>query len=590
MVFRDSWLALRAELSGMQGPLNRRQTVVLGGAVLIAAVSFTILYVERETPTWFWDYANYHEKYKELIDNLYEGIFPFLQQVRRSVLQSQHNLTSVLPLLPGRLLLGPHRVGYIVSLVIFYLLPACLLTAALARSVWWQPGAHLPALALTGFALLYSPYWAPTLRGHPDVVCVLPLASATLLLIQSRYLLDATPGRALLIGLLLWCSFLLRRHVLFTVASLVAACLVFAGVLALRRRRRHQGLGRGRWPLNMVCMLATMVIPALVFQHSYLQEILNPNYGSTFGAYQQSLASQLQELWAFFGPLLLGSAVLGTLVALAWRRDGILFCGSVAVLALLGFQAVQAPSDQHLLILSLFLFPAACAPLVLIDRHLDRPLRHVLTGLWFLLPGAAFLHTFPLQARSLPQSASVWSVVAPARTYPPLRLASYRQVKQLVADLRRLAEARGENVSFAILASSDQLNSHIVRALSRRKLRERLISVSDVDRRDAFQLKTLETDYIVATDPPAIHLGESEQRVITIPSRALRTAGNPLNRAYRHLPGLDQRLADGSVASIYERIQPPSEEEVIWLHREFRRCIPSWQRYPTHIGKPRGGF
>lgn len=583
---------LKSELANLKGSLTRQQATLVAFFLVIFAVIFTILYVENETPTWFWDYANYHEKYKDLIRELQNGVFPFLRFIRESVLHSQHNVTPVVPLLMAHPLLGSHRVGYILSLVILYLLPGCLFTAALARFAWRGQGSTAPALAVTGFSLLYTPYWAPTLRGHPDIVCVLPLASAAFLLLRSRYLLRTSPTESALIGTLLWSSFLLRRHTLFTVVALLAATILFAGLVGLGALRIKNRPSLRSWLLSLACLLLAMAVPALIFQHAYIQEILTPSYSSTFAAYRQSLLAQLEEIYRFFGPVLLGSAAVGGVLAFARGRDGILFCGLVVLLAFLGFQKAQAPSDHHLLILSLFLFPLACAPFVILSGRFQNPWRRLLVGAWFLIPTYSFSHTFPLTVRAptADDQSSPLAVLAPPRTYPPLRLASYPQVKQLVQALRRLALTKQEKRTIAILASSDQLNRHIVRALGRNGLRDQLVSVSDVDLRDAFQLRVLEADYLVACHPPAIHLGESHQQVIAVPSKALLAKGNPLHRAYRRLPGLDQRLADGTTASIYERIRPPSEAEVAWLHTQFQRFYPTWRRYPTHIGMPRGGL
>lgn len=579
---------IRGALAEISTLANRR-TLLLLTLALIAAFVFTIVYVERETPTWFWDYANYHEKYKELIKEFHNGIFPFIGFVRRSVLHSQHNVTPIVPLLPGRLLLGPHRVGYILNLVIAYLFPACLLTALLTRRAWGQAWGATSLLSVTAYALIYVPYWAPTLRGHPDVVCVLPLACATLLLIHSRYLHAATPGRSMVIGLLLWSAFLLRRHTIFTVIALIVATTVFAIIEVLTHRRAWGRTGAGRWLLHLACLLVALILPAMIFQHDYVMEITGQSYAATFSAYRQEISSQLNELYRFFGPVLLVSAAAGALLALARGAGGVLFTLLVPLLTFLGFQKAQAPSDHHLLILSLFLFPASCVPFVLIGAYLRGSLRRPLTALWLAVPAFGFLHTFPLQTADADLPSSPLAAIAPPRTYPPLRLESYEEVRRLVKDMKAI-ERQQRGTTFAILASSDQLNTDIVRSLGSRSLRESLVGVGGVDLRDAFRLQVLDADYIVACDPPAIHLGEEHERVITVPSRALREPGNPLHDSYQRLPGRDYHLADGTTAFVYKRIRPRTEAEVIWLHLELQRHYPSWQRYESHLGKPRGGF
>lgn len=588
---RRSWSFYRHRLAALLTPSRRIQLRSVLPWLLFAvplAVGFSILYVEQETPTWFWDYANYHQKFKELIPLLDDGIFPFIAAICDSVSDSQHNYTAVLPLFAGRLLFGPQRVAYIVSLVLFYLLPAGLLVTWLSRRAWgrsWQ-ATSAPAVLLA--AWLYTPFWAPTLRGHPDLVCIVPLTLASLLLLRCRYLLQGGPANAAGIGLLLWSSFLLRRHTLFTIAGLLVSTLLFALLLLASRRWHGRPIQLWPWLRNGFCLLLALVLPALLLQHGFVSEILNPAYASTFGAYRQDLADQLQEIFRFYGPVLLLSAALGGLLAALWRADGILFLLLVPPLALVGFQQAQAPSDQHLLVFSLFLFPAACAPFVLIGHLLRQRSRRWLNAVWLALPVSFHLHTFAVSPRLAAAVPAPLAWLAPGRTYPPLRLASYASVRSLSRQLRSLLEASRGEASIAVLASSDQLNIHILRAVSSRSLRSHLQSVSDVDLRDAFRLDLLDADYVVATDPASVHLGEQNQRVITIPSTALRQADNPFGAAYVRLAGLEHRLADGRVVSVYRRTRPRSEAEVQWLHAQLQRHYPTWRRTAESIGLSRG--
>ena len=580
----------RIRLSSLLTPARRSWLRAMLPWLLAAvplAVGFTILYVEQETPTWYWDYANYHEKFKELKPLLYDGPISFLAAIRTSVAESQHNYTAVVPLFAGRLLFGSQRVAYIVSLVLFYLLPAGLLMTLLTRRAWglaWQGTSGLaPLLA----AWIYTPFWAPTLRGHPDLVCVFPLALASLLLLRSRYLLRGGPVHAAGIGLLLWCSFLLRRHTLFSIGGLLVSSLLFAGLILAFRRWRGQPIPFWTWLSNGCCLLVGLVVPALLVQHGLVSQIVKPAYASTFAAYQQDLAAQSLEILRFCGPVLLLSAALGGLLAAFWRADGVLFLLLVPPLALVGFQQAQAPSDHHLLVFSLFLFPAVCAPFVLIGRLPALRCRRLLNAVWLALLASFHLHTFAWSSRLAAAVPAPLARLAPSRTYPPLRLASYASVRSLSQQLRTLLETSRAGATVAVLASSEQLNMHILRAVSSRRLRPHLQSVSDVDRRDAFRLDLLEADYVIATDPPAVHLGEQNQRVITIPSAALRNANNPFGASYTRLSHLQHRLADGRTISVYRRIRPRSQAEVQWLHAQLRRHYPSWGRTAEMIGRSR---
>jgi hypothetical protein len=559
-------------------------------AAFLLSLAFTIIYVEQETPTWFWDYANYHEKFKEILGEAGKGLLPFIGFISGSVRHSQHNVTPLLPLLPARLLLGGGRVAYIVSLVVFYLLPAALITTLLARVSWGKLWRDTSTLAVAIYAFLYLPYWAPTLRGHPDVVCIPSLAIATILILGSDYLRHATTRRSLLIGLLLWSAFLLRRHTIFTIAAVILTTALFAAVTSLLRQGEQQARERpGKTLLNLACLILATVLPALLFQQEYIKEILDQSYASTFGAYQESVESQLMGAYAFFGPVLLLTAAAGGVVAALCRAGGVLFSLAVPLFTFLGFQQAQAPSDHHLLIFSLFLFAPSCFPFLLIGRIRGKTVRKTLLALLLALPVYAFYRTFPLHGNAVASASTALDGLTPPRRYPPLKLESYEEVKRLTEDLKQIIKTTNKDAEIAILASSDQLNNHIVRALGRKTLRGNIMGVSDVDLRDAFQLKLLDADYIVATIDPAIHLGEKNQRVISVPSIALAESGNPLHDSHEQLAGKEYRRADGTKAYIYRRIRPRSEAEVEWLHRAFQQYYPQWKRTETHLGRPRGG-
>jgi hypothetical protein len=371
----------------------------------------------------------------------------------------------------------------------------------------------------------------------------------------------------------------------------ILATTIFAVFTTLISRSKQKATkDPAKTLFNLACLILATVIPALLFQTDYIKEILDQSYASTFGAYRQSLESQLSEAYGFFGPVLLLSAIAGGLFAAARKVSGVLFSLLVPMFTFLGFQQAQAPSDHHLLIFSLFLFTPSCFPFLLIGRIGSKAARKAVLALFMALPVFSFYHTFPLYGDAVASASPALDALTPSRRYPPLRLESYEEVKRLTEDLKKIIKTDDRDAEIAILASSDQLNNHIVRALGRKTLRDNLLGVSDVDLRDAFQLKLLDADYIVASIEPAIHLGEKNQRVITVPSIALAEPGNPLHDSYERLASKEYLLADGTKAYIYKRIRPRSEAEVEWLHRAFRQYYPDWKRNESHIGRPRGGY
>lgn len=546
----------------------------------LSCVLFAAAYVGNETPGYFWDFATYYDQLSNLKDEVGGGHWRQVVSTLIHTRGSDYNISPILPLLPIFLLFGLTRLAYILSLVVLYLVPACIVLVLLIRECWSGTGRGIPFLFGLGFVLIYPMFWVPTLRGYPDIAALVPMGVAGLILLRTQWTLRASSLQCLVLGLLLWCSFLFRRHFAYSIVAMIVCTLVFAGfhIAQAPGIRKHL---IAIFLRNSCIAGAALSIPALIIQGPLIRKILSTSYENVYAAYQKGFFEKLTSVYNQNGLFWTVLVVLGCLYTIYLRNEKLLFCLSIGIFSYSLFQRTQAPDIHHTLPFAFWLAPIAVWPLSIINTQFSAPFRSVMHVCFLSL---TWLISFPSLAWAGLQRNPPLSWTKPLQastTYPPFQLKNYSTLVQLV---NQLEEPEFAHKSVLVLASSFDLNPSIVVSL-RPGLRSRLVNAGDVDLRDGFSLSTvLNADYIVTTRNPSIHLPWKHQQVIVIPSRALFDSGNPFSRLFQPIPSRIFTLTDGNSIHIFKRTSRPTAEASRWLSDEFRKQYPSWQSTNGMLG------
>lgn len=547
--------------------------ILVVSMIALLCTVFAASYVRNETPGYYWDFVGYYDQLRQLTDVVGRGDWKELLHALALSRSSEYNVSPVLLLLPIALILGVSRQTYILSFVLLYLIPACIVLVILIQECWKEFGRGISFLLGLGFVLLYPMFWAPTLRGYPDIAAFIPMGLAGVILLRSRWIVRASAGQSIWVGLLLWCTFVLRRHYAYTIMSIIVVTLLFAGWQVLKARGIRMILLRSLLR-NVLLAGAALLLAAVIFQGPLLQRIVATSYGSVYSAYQQGLQDKLMAIYERNGLFWIFLAASGCLYAAYLRNSKALYCCCIAVLSYFLFQRTQAPDIHHNLPFAFWLAPLAAWPLTLINSQASAIRR---AGLGALLLGLLSAISLPVLAWGDIQRSPLlgWSKPFQAKkTFPPFRINSYPALMDLVKELEGPQYA-GKKI--LILASSYELNPSILKSL-RPDMAPRFLEAGHVDLRDGFSLEAaLNADYIITTKEPSLHLPAEHQQVIVIPVRVLSDPTNPLSQFYTRNPDLAFNLADGNTAYVFKRISRPSEEAINWLISEFHKTYPTWQ-------------
>lgn len=529
------------------------------------------VYVAGEDMVYIWDYRGYWTTWQQFSSLLPEHLLTWLGRNEHAIRSSDYNPMPVSLLFPFYMILGAGRFAYILALALVYISLSALLLACLMRSVFRQ-GERVFVLTLL-LSVMFVPFWRPTLRGYPDIAGLVPLIGAVLFVFHTSLSQRVAVKKALLLGLILWAPFLLRRWYAYTVVTLYVT-LPF--LVLFYERHQAAGLTLARRVRNIVINFCyaglTTAVFAYAFQSAMIRRILRTDYGDIYSAYQASFDYSIESTLHGIGLYILPFAALGLLLSLrAPGRNSSLLCWFSLANLLLSFYLftrTQSPGIQHQLPFALWIFVMALVGINQLIIALKLRNAILLMAVLTLLSLGVMLNAL---YRGGPALSDTSKSLLPSSIYS-MRVEHFDHYQRLANTLVSLTD-NGEK--FAVFSSSDRLSDDLMSTISESKLDDRLVRISQVDLRDKLRMAPFMIKYLVVADPVQLHLGGNGQDVVKFPAEAL-LKGENIGKAYKRLP--QSFLLDSGVhAWIYEKQRNFTDDEIAAFLGRFYEHYPQWK-------------
>jgi hypothetical protein len=552
-------------------PPTSRQAALLTLVIALPLILLQgYLFVANEEKVYIWDSKAYWITWQQFSALSLTHTYRWLHETIGGIEANDYNPLAVSLLFPFYYLPLASRYAYILALTVCYLLPAVLLVQlTLQRFAVYQSRAWVVFIAIA--AVSFAPFWKPTLRGLPDIVGLLPVLGAVIFVLSRDLAKKLSWRNILIIGLLLWMPFLLRRWYAYTVVTLYITLplLNFVNYSWSRNNRLRRLLN-----LAITFLAAGIVsaVCALVCQHLLIERIIATNYSTVYSAYQDGFKTSVILLMASPGYVILAPMAVGLIWALAgartFEKNFTLFCLANLVISFYLFTRTQSPGIQHCLPFALWMFFVAMPGVRLTVTAWRQPWWQCsVLALGALASLVIALVTF----NNLNLPAAFNSALLPDKNYP-MGVANFRNYQALAARLLALTQ-NGDQV--AVLSSNGALSDDLIATLTDDKIDSQIAYASQVDLRDKIRVSTLLARYVVVADPIQLHLNPDGQRVIWIPASEI-LAGTGIGAAYQELPGTYQ-LSNKVTAKIYEKIRPFTAPEIIGFLSRFTAAYPDWQ-------------
>ncbi|OBQ61075.1 hypothetical protein [Mesorhizobium erdmanii] len=530
--------------------------------IALLGIALSAAYINLEEPVYYWDFAAYFNMFKQQGALLADSPSEWLSQLGTSIATEDYGVAILVPLMPFHFMFGDSRLAFVAGIVTVYLAPAVLF---MGRISYLEAVSETPSrsrLAVWIAVFLYTPFWAPTLRGLPDIAGCIALTAATYFLWKSRFLTREPVISGISVGACLWLAFMLRRWYAYAAIGITVSAAIFC-LQQIARDRDFPAFRKAA--LGCACVIFVVAATALHFQLPLIARILGTSYADLYSGYRTTIVTQLAGVGSRLSYVNWALIIVGLYISVVRGNRFSLFCAIASVLTFLLFTRTQDPERHHSLPIFLWLLPAYTQAIVSIVSALALRSRWS-TAVVATVAGFAFLGAFFPTGRQL---LSPIGFVFPSEATLPLHLDNLPEYRRLIDDL---VSRMGPDDHFSVFASGPVMSDALLFGMDRRLL-PHVGWICQVDSRDQFRPDALKSRYVIVTDQPVTHLQPGAQTCVTLPNQHIFD-GTGLGAAYKQLASY--RLSGGVNGYLYEQVRPVSAPEIDSLYGEFRKRYPAW--------------
>lgn len=542
--------------------------------VFLFCILNSVSYVFLEQNIYFWDYSGYWHIWEKFLSVFKENPKTALGGLIVSIQNEDYNqLPTVVPALFSFFLIPgiASRTSYIVSLVLVYFVPLVFLFEKI-YNYFRQNRSVESRILLTVIPLTYTAFWIPTLRGYPDICGLNFIIFTIFLLLKIDLSKKINIKYSVLLGVCILAPFLFRRWYAYTIISLYISSpflnyFVFYKCF-FQKKKIYNLLA------NFLIAGFSSIILAVIFQGPLLKRIIITNYSLIYSAYQlpffDSVENLIKNMGVYMIPIFLASFLFFSLTLRKNKKEFLfsLFCIFNLFVSFFLFTRTQSPGMQHDLPFSLwFVFVSGLGLDFLINKIRNKIISFIVM---IMLTGGVF-YTYSSTFFVTHDWKSFWVKIMPPKALP-LHVDNFDAYQKLVSDLQKITS---DNSKVTILSSNGNLNEEMIDSLSNHSLVNHITFTSQVDLRDKIRGLPYMSRYFVITDPVQIHLGESGQRVITIPSEEILN-GKGIGKAFSKTE-YKYKIAGNISVIIYEKNRRFMSDEIKYIFDNFYQYYPDWR-------------
>jgi hypothetical protein len=530
---------------------------------------FSICFISREHYVYAWDYAGYYDKYVYLGELIHTGIQNFFVHVQSS-LSGDYSDLAVLPLLPLRMLMGPTRIAYIVSLLIVYGFSSIFMFIYMLKKALGGIMRGSIVLVLASIvAFFLNPFFIQSLYlGYIDVFGV-----GFICFLYSSYYSDneLSLKRYITLGVLLLVLFLFRRWYGYWIVSFMMVLFFWQIYNSFKINRSYTAILK--LITKFLVTVDVFVLVGICIARSFFLRALLTNYSDIYSAYRmQPIKNFLETLVTNTGYAPILVFIAGGYIAMyvpALRRFSLLILiqAIISLLYLLHTQNISIHMFYQLY--PVLLFFMAISVVFFLRLFKKKPVSLIVSSLLLLYALFNFLNVFVpgLDANIRPFQLAF----AQGRHYPLIRT-DFSELHRLTDTLSDLeAGARGPIyvLSYSLLFNDDILRHFCLSQAGMGQLCKEIFFESVVDKRDGFPKQLLAARYILVRSP----IQSIERQHVIEDLSADFLYGGLLSKSFDKLP-YQFSLDDNSLIYIYRKHSPVPDEVINTLSKTFQTYYP----------------
>lgn len=557
-------------------------------AVVVVFVGFAGWYLSRYDFLPMWDFQTYWGKTRAFVTHLDADPLGTVAQAFASVNDEDYNdLQCWFMSLP--VLVTPSWESFCLATAVFVHVPVALVLSAFCCAVAHRMAKARVAADSEGFVVCLVFFLAcptllrPVLSGYMDELGMLLLAGVVAAVFDES-LLDRVLGAAL-VGLLLTGSFLLRRWYAYAVVGLVVAAVLWWLTAVAVGRRVSSGVSPALLIRPFVLVALGAAFPLLVAYRPFVENVVSSNYAAAYAGWKGTTTipyKMVQAMLAFGWAWIAAGAVGYAVVVLRWRHSvdarpntpfgvaslfvpiSLLVAATVSVLL---FWRVQDLSSQHYYLFMPFVAMATASCMLACIRGWAARSWRLTAGVVVCALSAAGC-AYGLSVWGSDKTGDAWVSPLGKVIMRPVVWTGVQEREELVA---YLAERATSDVPVYFACSSMDLNASLVPTCALvAGTPEFLVASADVDSRDGFNPDFFDAQYVVCSNPVALHMDPAHQQVVVTLNDVVQDATSPVGCHFCEVASYD--LGD-KTALVYEKTSEFTPEDRAWLETRMDELL-----------------
>lgn len=536
------------------------------GAVLICLL-ISYFFTATENDIYSFDFLAYWQMFSDYSAMLFNDPSLYIRKTLHEVYSQDYNPLASSIIAPAYYLFGGSRFVFISTVSICYLIPVSYLTYLIVRDATKINNAVTYAVCLF-ISVSFIGYWKPILRGYPDIVSMIPLLYCIYYTQRHSLSLKIDIRRAVLVGILLWLPFVLRRWYAYTIVATYLALPL--AELFWSKSRKYKKTVINLF-VNFTIAGVVSVVLVIIFQKDVAIRAITTDYSSVYSAYGLPVLESMHKTIAHIGYFLFVSCLLCFVISyftIKESRKVIFTISFILVLSYILFVRTQSPGHQHEIpFVTWMLIPLLMVMTSLLNKIKNSELKAQSVV-------ASILVSVLITSASIYRSTfSDWfgRTLFPEKVYQ-LKLDNYENYLTMVGYIKDLVLSG--NVQYvSVISSGGVLNQSMLKYMAKGSLDNRIKLTPQVDLRDGLPIDSLLSEYLVVVTPVDTHLPQG-QEVIKITANEI-LSGKGLGSHYEELKRF--HLANNAYGIIYKKSSPFTVSEVKNFITEFSQYYPDWE-------------
>ncbi len=526
---------------------------------LVFMTVFVYFFVRFETPIYICDKVEQNLFFYDYSKLFVNNIGDFLTKMQFEIYNLNRNPFMNIFLLPFYFIFKESRFGYILAVNIVFMLPCMMLLYTIFNKYFLpdEKKGNLLSIAVCSCIFLSTAYWQCSLQGVPDICGMVCVLIAFILYLKTDLKDKFSPLNIILISVLLYLSFLMRRWYSVVILSFILSMLLENFILCVIETKNIKNILKLNFIscLNIGLMSALIGIMAYIIQGGYVRRILEGAENAERAIYTVEY-NQWQVIFIdYLGIILLAFAIIGTVCYL--KNHTVRFTALnliIYTLLFIVFMNNQFIWINHYLFISSMLLLLISFGIFKVSNIIKNKKGKFVFLIFFIIFNILNFSTYFIFDKN---NNSVFRLIPSKFCYPYIS-SDYGKVKNIYSYLKSEYE-KDNNIKVAVYGLNNSIGYYQLRSLDPKSdfAKNNILSETILD--SDFHGYEVNADFIIFINPHGIYNDLALSNVLVLTHQIFM---NNTGIAKNYEEVMQETLQNGETVKVYKRLKPLTKKQI----------------------------